>query len=45
MARYERLGAAYFEVVTNFDGKGKISFYEINDHINESLKQSTKSEH
>lgn len=40
--------AAYFEVVRTLlvrvDSKGKISFREINDRINELLKQSIKSE-
>ncbi|MFI3260057.1 MAG: type I restriction endonuclease subunit R [Rikenellaceae bacterium] len=44
----ERMGAAYFEVVrsilTKVDGSGKLSFKEINERINELLKQSIKSE-
>ena len=44
----ERLEAAYFETVrtllTRVEGKGKISFKEINERINELLKQSIKSE-
>jgi type I restriction enzyme R subunit len=46
--REERLEAAYFEAVrillTRVEGKGKISFREINERINELLKQSIKSE-
>ena len=46
--REERLKAAYFEAVrtllTRIEGKGKISFREINERINELLKQSIKSE-
>ena len=45
--RNERLEAAYFEAVrtllTRVEGKGKISFREINERINELLKQSIKS--
>ena len=48
LSRDERLGAAYFEAVrtllTRVEGKGKISFKEINERINELLKQSIKSE-
>ena len=46
--REERLKAAYFEAVrtllTRVDGKGKISLKEINERINELLKQSIKSD-
>jgi len=46
--REQRLEAAYFEAVrtllTRVEGKGKISFREINNRINELLKQSIKSE-
>ena len=46
--REERLKAAYFEAVrtllTRVEGKGKISFKEINERINELLKQSIKSD-
>ena len=45
--REERLKAAYFEAVrtllTRVEGKGKISLKEINERINELLKQSIKS--
>lgn len=48
LQREERLKAAYFEAVrtllTRVGGKGKISFREINERINELLKQSIKSE-
>lgn len=48
LMRNERLEAAYFEAVrtllTRVEGKGKISFREINERINELLKQSIKSE-
>ena len=48
LQREERLEAAYFEAVrtllTRVEGKGKISFREINERINELLKQSIKSE-
>ena len=44
----ERIEAAYFEavraVITKVGVKGKISFKEINERINELLKQSIKSE-
>ncbi len=44
----ERIAAAYFEAVrtliTRVEGKGKISLKDINDRINELLKQSIKSE-
>ena len=44
----ERIEAAYFEVVrtiiTKVESKGKISLKEINERINELLKQSIKSE-
>ena len=44
----QRLAAAYFEAIrvllTKVNGPGKMSFKEINDHINELLKQSIKSE-
>ena len=44
----QRLEAAYFEAVrtllTRVEGKGKISFREINERINELLKQSIQSE-
>ena len=46
--REERLKAAYFEAVrtllTLVEGKGKISLKEINERINELLKQSIKSD-
>lgn len=46
--REQRLEAAYFEAVrtllTRIEGKGKISFREINNRISELLKQSIKSE-
>lgn len=46
--RKERLEAAYFEAVrtllTRVEGKGKISFREINERINELLRQSIQSE-
>ena len=46
--REERLESAYFEAVrtllTRVEGKGKISFREINERICELLKQSIKSE-
>ena len=46
--REERLNAAYFEAVrtllTRVEGKGKISLKEINERINELLKQSIKSD-
>lgn len=46
--REERLKAAYFEAVrtllTRVEGKGKISLKEINERINELLKQSIKSD-
>ena len=46
--REERLEAAYFEAVrtllTRVEGKGKISFREINERINELLRQSIQSE-
>lgn len=46
--REERLKAAYFETVrtllTRVEGKGKISLKEINERINELLKQSIKSD-
>ena len=48
LQREERLEAAYFEAVrtllTRVEGKGKISFREINERVNELLKQSIKSE-
>ena len=48
LLREERIKAAYFEAVrtllTRVEGKGKISFREINGRINELLKQSIKSE-
>jgi len=44
----QRIEAAYFEAVrtllTHIESKGKISFREINERINELLKQSIKSE-
>ncbi len=44
----QRIEAAYFEAVrtllTRVEGKGRISFREINERINELLKQSIKSE-
>lgn len=44
----KRFEAAYFEAVrtllTRVTGKGKLSFKEINDRINELLKQSVKSD-
>lgn len=44
----QRIEAAYFEAVrtllTRVEGKGRISFREINGRINELLKQSIKSE-
>ena len=44
----QRLEAAYFEAVRTLlvrvEGRGKISFKEINERINELLKQSIKSE-
>lgn len=43
----QRLEAAYFEAVrtilTRIEGKGKISFRQINERINELLKQSIQS--
>ena len=46
--REERLKAAYFEAVrtllTRVEGKGNISLKEINERINELLKQSIKSD-
>ena len=46
--REERLKAAYFEAIrtllTRVEGKGKISLKEINERINELLKQSIKSD-
>ena len=46
--REERLKAAYFDAVrtllTRVEGKGKISLKEINERINELLKQSIKSD-
>lgn len=46
--REERLKAAYFEAVrtllTRVEGKGKISLKELNERINELLKQSIKSD-
>lgn len=46
--REERLEAAYFEAVrtllTRVEGKGKISFREINERINNLLRQSIQSE-
>lgn len=46
--REERFKAAYFEAVrtllTRVEGKGKISLKEINERINELLKQSIKSD-
>lgn len=46
--REERLKAAYFEAVrtllTRVEGKGKVSLKEINERINELLKQSIKSD-
>ena len=46
--REERLKAAYFEalrtLLTRVEGKGKISLKEINERINELLKQSIKSD-
>ena len=46
--REERLKAAYFEAVrtllTRVEGKGKISLKEINERINDLLKQSIKSD-
>lgn len=48
LQREERLKAAYFEAVrtllTRVEGKGKISFKDINARINELLKQSIKSD-
>ena len=48
LSREQRLEAAYFEAVrtllTRVEGKGKISFREINARINELLKQSIQSE-
>lgn len=44
----QRFEAAYFEAVrtilTRIEGKGKLSFREINDRINELLKQSVQSD-
>jgi len=44
----QRFEAAYFEAVrtllTRIEGKGKLSFKEINDRINELLKQSIQSD-
>lgn len=44
----ERMESAYFEAIrtllTRVDGKGKISFKEVNERINELLKQSIKSD-
>ncbi|MDE7005415.1 MAG: DUF3387 domain-containing protein, partial [Alistipes sp.] len=44
----QRIESAYFEAVrtllTRVEGKGRISFREINERINELLKQSIKSE-
>ena len=44
----QRIESAYFEAVrtllTRVEGSGKISFKEVNDRINELLKQSIKSE-
>lgn len=44
----QRIEAAYFEAVrtllTRVEGTGKISFREVNERINELLKQSIKSE-
>lgn len=44
----QRIEAAYFEAVrtlmTRVEGKGRISFKEINERINELLKQSIKSD-
>ena len=44
----QRFEAAYFEAVrtllTRIEGKGKLSFREINDRINELLKQSIQSD-
>ncbi len=44
----QRFAAAYFEAVrtllTRVEGKNKISFKEVNERINELLKQSIKSE-
>lgn len=44
----ERMAAAYFEAIrtllTRMEGKGKMSFKEVNERINELLKQSIKSE-
>lgn len=44
----QRIASAYFEAVrtllTRVEGNGKISFKEINERINELLKQSIKSE-
>lgn len=44
----ERMESAYFEAVrtllTRVEGKGKISFKEVNDRVNELLKQTIKSE-
>lgn len=48
LSRLERLEAAYFESVrtllTRVEGKGKISFREINERISELLKQTIKSD-
>ena len=48
LQREERLEAAYFEAVrtllTRVEGKGKISFREFNERVNELLKQSIKPE-
>src|SRR5574344_2138522 len=44
----QRIESAYFEAVrtllTRVEGSGKISFKEVNDRINELIKQSIKSE-
>lgn len=44
----QRIESAYFEAVktllTRIEGNGKISFKEVNERINELLKQSIKSE-
>ena len=44
----ERIASAYFEAVrtllTRVEGNGKISFKEVNERINDLLKQSIKSE-
>ncbi|WP_245619305.1 type I restriction endonuclease subunit R [Methanogenium cariaci] len=48
VSQTQRFEAAYFEAVrtllTRIEGKGKLSFREINDRINELLKQSVQSD-